>query len=71
MKERMNLAAAFLKLGWSLNAMSRFVYKDTPLSAYSNMRSLMSDHRIQIAEINKAITLTDAERFVRVTGAIG
>ncbi len=69
-QERIILTAAFLKLKkWSENAMSSFVFKDTPRSAYSNLRNFISDYRLQIEEAKEAMTLTDAERLVTATGA--
>jgi uncharacterized protein YbaR (Trm112 family) len=65
---RVNLAAAFARLGWSQNAMSRFVYPDTPNSAYANTRNLMADHRAEIEEKKKAMTANEAERLFRAAG---
>jgi len=69
LQRRILLAAAFVKVGWSLNAMSKFIYPDTLASAYSNMRNLMSDHRVEIDQKTEAMALSNAEDLVRATGA--
>lgn len=70
LERRIALVASLLKLGWSLNAMSRFVYPDTLASAYSNVRNLMADHRLEIEQKTKIMTLSEAEGLVRPTGAL-
>jgi hypothetical protein len=69
LERRIALVAAFRKLEWSLNAMSRFVYPDTPASAYSNVRNLMADHRTEIEQKKEAMTVSEAEGLVMATGA--
>lgn len=68
-QERIDMAAAFGKLGWSERAMSRFVFKETPASAYSNMRNFISDYRVEFEEKKANMTLSDAKKVVEAAGA--
>jgi DNA-binding transcriptional MerR regulator len=66
---RLELIVAFLKMGWSLNAMSMFLYKGHQDSAYANVRNLASDHREEIEQRKLVMLASDAETLVRSTGA--
>jgi hypothetical protein len=55
---------------WYQRQMSRFLYPDTFASAYTNTRSLWSDHRGEILTAADAMTKEQAESELRKVGAI-
>ena len=65
---RMELAAAFQKLGWTQGRMSAFIYRDTLGSAYPNTRNLFAKHRTEI--IQKAANLS-AARAAELISKVG
>lgn len=64
LKRRIELTAAFLRLNWSESAMSKFVYPETPATAYANTRKLASRHRVMIAALKQSFNRTDAQLMV-------
>jgi hypothetical protein len=62
---RIQLIAASLKLGQSLNKMSSLVYPDTPLTAYVNTRKLKKLYQAEIEKtLRSIVTPVEAEAII-------
>jgi hypothetical protein len=69
LQRRIDLAAAFRRLGWTQSKMSGFIYPDTDSSAYANTRNLFADHRSEIMNKADNLSLAEAEELIKTAGA--